>query len=410
MNKKILLALCLLIFVDAIGAGLIFPIMPELFLNTKYGLVKGNGFLSSSLLYSLSFGLFPLASFFGMPLLGSLSDQYGRRKIMILGLVGICISNLLACVAIIIRDPYIFLLSRLTMGFCSGTYVIANASTADLSSGVTSKMNNFRWPMLAFISGFVLGPLIGSSSTMLEGLYSLTIPFVIVLCLSLFNLILMYALFKNVKQNNQIKIKSFKYQFKDIGYIFTAKSLKLLTISYSLLQFAMGLFIQSISLFLADAFNYDTGCIGIFFTVMCLGLALNALVIQPLLIKYIKVSNLITMSIMIMAIMLLIQGIAVYINYFVKINIQLFIWITSLVFYVFMPLVTTGYTAVYSDYSEQHEQGRTMGGLGQVSSMMWFISSFFVGYLVLTHESIILIIAGILALLSVLLYIQFRKR
>lgn len=60
MNKKILFSLCLLIFVDAIGAGLIFPIMPELFLNSEYGF-KVNSFLSSNILYGLSFGLFPLA-------------------------------------------------------------------------------------------------------------------------------------------------------------------------------------------------------------------------------------------------------------------------------------------------------------------------------------------------------------
>jgi MFS family permease len=411
MNKKILFSLCLLVFVDAIGAGLIFPIMPELFLNSEYGLVKTDSFLSSNILYGLSFGLFPLASFFGMPLLGSLSDQYGRRRIMILGLAGICVSDLLSCAAILIRDPYIFLLSRLVMGFCSGTYVIANATIADLSIDIKSKMNNFRWPVLAFILGFILGPLIGSCSTVFEGLQSLTIPFVIAMCLSLFNLLLMYIFFNESRFFNSNDKKSFKKQLNFISYIFTNKSLKQLTISYSLFQFAMGLFIQSLSLFLANKFNYDTGYIGIFFTVMCIGLALNILVIQPLVSRYIKIGKLIVLSILVMAIMLLVEGISVCIDDYINIDIKLIIWLGSLVFYIFMPFATTGYTAVYSAYVEKNEQGKVMGGIGQISSIMFFLSSFFIGYLVLTHESMILILAGILALLgALLLYKQVINR
>ncbi|MED7818924.1 MULTISPECIES: MFS transporter [unclassified Francisella] len=410
MNKKLLFILCLLIFVDAIGAGLIFPIMPELFFNTQYGLVKEDSFLSGNMLYGLSFGLFPLASFFGMPLLGSLSDQYGRKKIMILGLAGICISDLLSCLAILVRDPYIFLLSRLVMGFCSGTYVIANAVIADLSCGIKSKMNNFRWPILAFISGFVLGPIIGSSSTILVGLLSLTIPFAIALCLSLFNLIFMYISFNEIYSTNQKERKVFKELFRAINYIFINKSLNLLTISYSLFQFSIGLFIQSISLFLAYTFRYNISDIGIFFSVMCIGLALNVLVIQPLLSKYMKISKLIITSISIIAIMLIIQGVSVYIDAFISINVKPVIWISSLVLHIFMPFATTGYTSIYSECIVKKEQGKAMGVLGQIYSMMWFLSSFFIGYLALTYESIILISAGISALLAAfLLYVQFFK-
>ncbi|MED7789341.1 MFS transporter [Francisella sp. 19X1-34] len=410
MNKKILFSLCLLIFVDAIGAGLIFPIMPELFLNSQYGLVKSNSFLSSNILYGLSFGLFPLASFFGMPLLGSLSDQYGRRKIMLLGLVGICLSDLLACFSILVRDPYIFLLSRLTMGFCSGTYIVANAVIADLSTSVKSKMNNFRWPMLSSIAGFVLGPLIGSSSVIAKGIYSLTTPFIIVLCLSLFNLALIYLSFRDISLDKSLeKTKTFKAQVRAIIDIFTDKSLRFLTISYSLFQFAIGLFIQSISLFLASSFNYSTKIIGIFFTVMCLGLTLNILIIQPILTKYVEVRRLIIFSIVIISIMLLIQGLSIYIGN--GVNIKAIIWVASLVLYIFMPFSNTGYMAVYSDYTDKKEQGKAMGSLGQITSLMMFIASFFIGFLVLAHEPILLILAGILALIgALLLYIQFLER
>jgi hypothetical protein len=144
---------------------------------------------------------------------------------------------------------------------------------------------------------------------------------------------------------------------------------------------------------------------------MCIGLAFNVLLIQPILVKHIKINKLIVISISVMALMLLLQGISVFIDDFVVINVKPVIWVASCIFYIFMPFVTTGYTAIYSEYSSKGEQGKAMGGLGQVYSLMWFISALFIGGLVLTHESILLVSAGVLALLgALLLYIQFLKR
>jgi hypothetical protein len=83
-----------------------------------------------------------------------------------------------------------------------------------------------------------------------------------------------------------------------------------------------------------------------------------------------------------MGLMLLIQGLLVYIDDFYNINIQVYVWLTSFVFYVFMPLVGTGYTAIYSDSSSKDSQGKVMGGMGQIYSLTWFIGELFIGYIV----------------------------
>ena len=85
-NRMVLMSLCLFIFIDSISVGIIFPIMPELFLNHSYGLASSTTYLSPEMLYGLSFALFPLAGFIGMPLIGSLSDQYGRKNVIIISI------------------------------------------------------------------------------------------------------------------------------------------------------------------------------------------------------------------------------------------------------------------------------------------------------------------------------------
>ena len=107
-SKAILFTLCLFIFIDSISAGIIFPIMPELFLNAQYGLVSSNSFLSPQMLYGLAFALFPLAGFFGMPIIGSLSDYYGRKNLMIIGIFGICLSDVISCISIFSHNVYLF--------------------------------------------------------------------------------------------------------------------------------------------------------------------------------------------------------------------------------------------------------------------------------------------------------------
>ncbi len=115
--NSLLISLCVLIFIDSMSTGIIFPIMPELFLDPQYGFVSNHSWLSSGLLYGLAFALFPLAGFFSKPFLGKLSDQFGRRKVLLWGIFGISISDLLACLSIILKSPYLFLFSRVIMGF-----------------------------------------------------------------------------------------------------------------------------------------------------------------------------------------------------------------------------------------------------------------------------------------------------
>jgi MFS family permease len=113
---KILFPLCLVLFIDAIGASVVFPILPELFLNTHYGLIKDMGVHSRNLLFGLTMGVFPLVTLFGMPVFGVFSDRYGRKNLIFIGLLGVVLSYALSIVALFSHSLIVFVIGRIVGG------------------------------------------------------------------------------------------------------------------------------------------------------------------------------------------------------------------------------------------------------------------------------------------------------
>jgi DHA1 family tetracycline resistance protein-like MFS transporter len=98
---KYLFPLCLVLFIDSIGTGLALPILPELFLNSQYGLVSGYNSSISNFLYGLSLAVVPLSSLIGLSFFGALSDVHGRKSMIIVGLIGIFISYLISILSVL---------------------------------------------------------------------------------------------------------------------------------------------------------------------------------------------------------------------------------------------------------------------------------------------------------------------
>ena len=101
-----------MLFINSIGLGVILPIMPDLFINSKSGLILYNTYFLRETLYSLCLAIFPLSSIFGMPILGAMSDIHGRSKIILYALGALVFTYLLSAVAVLIHSVWLFLFTR----------------------------------------------------------------------------------------------------------------------------------------------------------------------------------------------------------------------------------------------------------------------------------------------------------
>ncbi len=140
------------IFIDAIGFGIIMPVLPQLVMD-----VGGIG-LSDAIEVGAWIGFaMALASFFAAPVLGGLSDAFGRRRVLLLSLAGLTIDY--ALLVFVETLPLLFI-ARIVSGIFGGSFAAAQAAIADVTMP-EERARNFGYVSAAFGVGFIAGPVIG---------------------------------------------------------------------------------------------------------------------------------------------------------------------------------------------------------------------------------------------------------
>jgi len=170
------------LFIDILGMGLVIPILPRLVQSLLGGAIG-----EASFVYGLLLSLYAVMQFVCAPLLGALSDRFGRRPIILLALAGLGVDYVLLSFA-----PSIgwLVVGRTVAGVLGATYTPAGAYIADVSPP-EKRAANFGLVGLAFGLGFIAGPALGG----LLGQSNLRLPFmvcaVLTLCNFLFGLLVM---------------------------------------------------------------------------------------------------------------------------------------------------------------------------------------------------------------------------
>ncbi len=142
----------LTILIDVIGFGLIIPVIPEMIMQMK------NCDLSTASTYGLGLTfVYAFMQFICSPILGNLSDQYGRRPIILFSLFGFSIDYLFLAFAPTFN---LFFVGRIIAGITGASFTAASAYIADISTKET-RTKNFGMIGAAFGMGFIIGPALG---------------------------------------------------------------------------------------------------------------------------------------------------------------------------------------------------------------------------------------------------------
>lgn len=147
-----------------LGFGLLIPVLPELVKQ-----FRGNDVSSGSHAYGVLVASYALMQFFGSPVLGALSDRFGRRKVILIALAG---SSLDYVVMALAPTLAILFIARLVGGLTAGVLATANAYVADVTPP-EKRAQSFGLIGAAFGLGFIIGPLVGG----VLGSIDLRLPF-----------------------------------------------------------------------------------------------------------------------------------------------------------------------------------------------------------------------------------------
>lgn len=179
------------LLIDTIGFGIIIPVMPNLISQLAHVNISAASKLGGYLLFA-----FAVMQFLFAPIMGGLSDRYGRRPILLASLLGFGLDYILLAFA---PNYYWLFIGRMIAGAMGASFTTASAYIADISTP-ENRAQNFGMVGAAFGLGFIIGPAIGG----LLGSYGARVPFLFAASLSLINCLYgFFILPESLKQKNR---------------------------------------------------------------------------------------------------------------------------------------------------------------------------------------------------------------
>lgn len=261
------------LLIDVTGLGIIIPVLPKLIEE----LIHGNISQAASYGGWLTFA-YAIMQFICSPLIGNLSDKYGRRPVLLFSLLGFGIDYIFLSVAPTIGWLFV---GRVIAGITGASFTTATAYIADISDPA-DRAKNFGMVGAAFGLGFIIGPVLGG----FLGEYGSRVPFIASAALTFINLIYGYFILpESLKPENRRP-----FEWRRANPLGAFKHLKkypvvaALAISYFLVYMA-GQSVQCVwAYFGIEKFHWSPGMIG--FSLGMVGLLVG--LVQGLLIRYVN--------------------------------------------------------------------------------------------------------------------------
>ena len=216
------------LLIDVIGFGIIIPVLPDLIKELNGGDYSDAAKIGGWLLFAFSF-----MQFIFSPILGNLSDQYGRRPILLFALFGFGIDYLIMAFSPTLG--WLFL-GRIIAGITGASFSTASAYIADISPP-EKRAQNFGLIGAAFGLGFIIGPALGG----FLGSYGTRIPFYGAAAITFLNWL--YGFF--VLPESLPKEKRRKFEWKRANPIGSLLALKKYPVTYGLIASLVCIYIAS---------------------------------------------------------------------------------------------------------------------------------------------------------------------
>lgn len=267
--SKNLFFLFFIIFLDTLGIGILIPIVPQLLgepSSIYYLLSPEKGDLGFILL-GLLVASYPLSMFFASPILGALSDKYGRKPILVISILGTSLSYFVFAFAIFTKNIPLLFISRIVDGATGGNISVAQAAIADLTPP-EDRTKNYGMMGSVFGLGFIFGPFLSGtlSNPSISSFFNASTPFIFSGFLAFLSAFSMIYFFKeSIKEKFKDRKISFFASIQNLAKMQKFTHLRFLFVVSFLFTMGLTFYTSFFNVYLTNEFNFSSVDIGNFF-------------------------------------------------------------------------------------------------------------------------------------------------
>lgn len=377
----------------------LFPIIATLFKGEPYFFFSsGTPTGEINAVMGLAYALMPIGLFFGASILGDFSDRYGRKKILILAMIGIAVGFFLFTLGAAVRSLSLFLVGRLLSGLMSGAQAISQAAIVDISPP-EKKALNMSFLTLAYCGGFIIGPILTGMISQSPGGIALALG--VVGILSFISAFWIWLSFEETHPPEKNKNISWIGPLLIFIRGYREKKIRILIHTFFLFQLGISIYFQSIMIKLQSQHGYELFRLGLFTAFIGLGFLFALGFLARIVLHRVDITRFAIFQLLLNGVFL--AAIAYMPN-------LILIWVLA----GFMSIVNAlGYTAlltVFSDAADHENQGKILGISVSAMAIAFIVGGAMMGLLTYVGVNTLLFFGGIAILFASLSVFQYHRK
>lgn len=366
--------LFLVLFIDSMGLGLVFPILNALVFDPATHFISSTiTGTTRNLLYGMTVGIYMFCWFFGAAFLGDVSDQIGRKKSIMVCLLGAFVGYLFSAIAVVMGSYTLLLTGRIIAGFTAGSQSIAQAAIVDLSQPET-KARNLGLILFFTSLGFMVGPMLGGllSASGLVSWFNYAVPFYFAATISLLNAILLYFFFhETFSVSAKLRIK-LHYAIEIFLSAFKRDKIRELSFVLLVMMFGWSSYYSFISMYLLRVYHFTSIQNGFYMGLMGAGFGVGTgFLVEPMTRRF-SLKQCIIATVLTAALGTLLTIYAPSEEY---------VWGYVLIIAVSIAIAYSTILTLFSNLVDEASQGWVMGITGAIMAFAFGVNGLLIGLL-----------------------------
>lgn len=403
LEKKALPIVISTIFLDVLGIGILMPVLPQLIFRIFEP--AGYSYKGSLIMLGWLTAIYPLMQFIATPILGQLSDRFGRKPVLSFSIFGTAIGYALFAIGVITKNIPLLFFARAMDGITGGNLSVARAVIADVSPP-EKRTTNFALIGAAFGIGFVAGPYLGARlaapSVSFFGLFNTphwfgpSVPFWFAAILSVINTLLVLFILPETHKhiNNKLKVAWTK-SLDNIKKAALHPALRVIFASEFLFWGGFTFFTTFFQILLIQKLGFKVNNVGDFFAYIGICIAVTQAVLTPFLAKRFKNHQILRVS-------LIGNGIALFAQILPHNTAQLLM--TAPLIAIFNGLTMANVSALVSLSADKKIQGEVLGIEASVQALAQSIPAVVAGYIATLGVNVPIYVGGTIVIIGGIMF------